>query len=206
MVVATVAAAAAVVLAGCTDETPAAGTLDEQSNRKTVTATSEPTEEPSTEPSESETTEANQTPEDVEDGEGQLPPDQLDSDLTAEAEAFVEEFMAAYDEAAVSGDLAKVKEMYTEACGVCASHISDLTRIYDAGGRLEGGGYIDPALKVVGGSGDMVVIEVTSEIGDITVFDADGNAVNEIPSYTATEEFRVQRGADDQWQVIGWTD
>lgn len=195
---------AAIALTGCSEDAPEAGTVDDPTAQSETT---EPTEEPTEDPTDSETTEAEPTdePTDVEDEEGQLGPDEVDPDLATEAEVFVQDFLAKYDEAAGSGDFAPVTELYTETCGVCQNYVSSFRSVYEDGGRIEGGGFTDPSFTIVGGTADSVVIEVQSTIAPFEVIDADGETVDSSSAEPSTDQFRVQKDADGNWLVIGWT-
>lgn len=207
---ATLAAAAvvALTLSGCGDDAPQAGTVDDESTSASKTTTEEPTEDPTTEePTEEPTEKPTDSENSNEDGGVRQEGDggEVEPGFAAEAEGFVTEFMAAYDEAALSGDFAAVDEMYADSCGVCKRYISSFRAIYQDGGRVEGGGFNNPKLTTVGSVDGAVMVEVESTIGAVEVIDADGETVDGSPAEPSKDLFRVEKDADGTWQVLGWT-
>lgn len=196
------AAIAAVTLAGCNGDAPEAGTVDEPTQSAT---TAEPTAEPTTEePTDPETTESEPT-EDSDRVEGG-PVEVDDDDLKADAQAFVQSYLDAYDAASQTGDFDPVRAMQTDTCDRCKENVSWFVGLYDDGGRVEGGGFTEPKLSVEGSTADTVFVEVKSTIGAFEVFDSAGDVTQSSPAEPATSTFGIRKNDDDAWQVVSWAE
>lgn len=123
----------------------------------------------------------------------------------AEVKAFVTAFMAAYDKAAVTGDFAAVEKLQASTCGGCKQNLRFLKSIYDDGGRIEGGAYTNPKLRVLGGSEKSISVRAESTIAAYKVYKSSGQVAEEKPAKADLSIFIVGRTASGSWQITSWS-
>lgn len=136
-----------------------------------------------------------------EDGEVIGKDEKVDATTKQEAEAFVLEFMDAYDQAWLTGKLSDWEAMYTEDCSRCVDENEYLSEVYGSGGRIEGGDYENPRPEVKGREADgtiRVFVPVT-----ITAYQVFGNDARRESEEQKTETFWIEQAGND-WRVVAW--
>ena len=133
-----------------------------------------------------------------------ISPKAIDPAVAAEAKSFVQTFIKTIDQASVTGKFDAIKKLYTDACTGCRSNVRTLERVYDDGGRIEGGSYTNPRLTVGDSSGGTVLIAVDSTIAAYKIFNAAGKVVQNEPAKADVSTFFVRKDSNG-WRVVAWS-
>lgn len=126
------------------------------------------------------------------------------ADDEAEAKEFVERFLSAHDKAMTDGDFSVVTAMSDDECGNCQMSATFYSKLYEDGGKVEGGTFTDPKYEVKGKDNGSVVVEVTSTVSAYEIVGADGST-KEFPAKDNDSTFTLKKNADGSWHIASWT-
>jgi hypothetical protein len=122
---------------------------------------------------------------------------------SASATAFVKRFLAAHNDALATGDFSEVTAMSSDGCQGCQMAASYYSKLYDDGGRVEGGAFTKPTFEVEPQSDGTTIVKVTSTVSAYTIVTADGTE-QKFPSKRDVSTFTLTKGSDGEWQVASW--
>ncbi|MGH3489914.1 MAG: DUF6318 family protein [Actinopolymorphaceae bacterium] len=126
------------------------------------------------------------------------------ADDEAAAKKFVQRFLSAHDKAMTDGDFSAVTAMSADECGNCQMSATFYSKLYEDGGKVEGGTFTDPKYQVTGKDDGSVVVEVTSTVSAYEIVSADGST-KEFPAKDNDSTFTLTKSADGSWHIASWT-
>jgi hypothetical protein len=186
-------AMAVLALAGCSDKGPEGTTIggnETTSAEATPEGTPSPTASARSRPSPDETitTQA---------------PGKIDPETERSAKAFVMQYMTAYDQATLSGDLSKVQKLVKSSCTGCNEAFSFVRSVYDKGGKIVGGEFSNPKLSVQKAQDGTITVLVTSTVKPFKVLDKSGKTVGSGPAETSNSTFYLEK-VGTGWVIRNW--
>jgi hypothetical protein len=189
--VAALAALAGLTLAGCGSGAPEPTAIDETSlHSSTPSASSTPTPTRTPTPTASATNPGKV----VSRGPGPTGPE-------ADAvRAFVTRYVEEINRAIETGDVSRVRPLYTSGCLDCVQLVSSIRSTYGGGGKFVGGLYTQNQVDVFGQSGPTYMVHVTSLATAWKQYDKSGTVVNQGPAERVTYSYGVRQLAGS-WQL-----
>ena len=130
--------------------------------------------------------------------------DPVDQQTEAEVEKAALKFSAEYDKL-LAGKASSVRELYTDDCKQCSEYVNNVEQTYRAGGRYDGGGYLDPRVEVRGkdGSGRVFAVLV-SKSSAYKLYDGSGRVVESEPEKQDNQRYYLEE-VEVGWRIVQWT-
>jgi hypothetical protein len=126
------------------------------------------------------------------------------ADDEAAAKKVVQRFLAAHDKAMADGDFSAVTAMSTDECANCRMSATYYAKLYEDGGKVEGGAFTEPRFKVSAKDDGSVVVEVASTVSAYEIVGADGSS-KDFPAKRNDSTFTLTKDVDGSWRVVAWT-
>lgn len=119
----------------------------------------------------------------------------------AGAIAATRQFLAALKFAGATGNTSPFEQMYNSGCTRCAAITQGINETYDAGGSIEGGGWIPTRVKFYAIKSDIAYVDAVVDYeAQVLVKDAQGTKVTSPARKNVLKTFQLAWD-DGQWRV-----
>lgn len=120
----------------------------------------------------------------------------------AGAIAFVRHYIALFNRAQTSGDTSEMKSLAKPTCVSCRSVVSAIRRVYDHGGRAEGGNLTIQGAQAVPSTHGQTEVDITGKFGRSLIFEQGKSTPRVTKGGSVVATFYVRY--TDRWVIARW--